>query len=150
MKQSLSERFARDRGAPQQVDGQTVHGIFRHKITSGQRVHIRRIQCVASPVQGLRLKVDQGSLLVNGQKLKDVVLWADSAPAEVHAICQSRSPSVELKAWNCWRDSAGTMNAWIGDAGMVVEEIGNRARLKCSGGEHPFSPVDLEIELEFE
>jgi hypothetical protein len=150
MKESLSERFARDRGAPQQVDGQTVQNIYRHRISSGQQVHIRRIQSVASPVQGLRLKVDQGSLLVNGQKLKDVVLWADSAPAEVHAICESRSASVELRAWNCWRDSAGTMQAWIGDAGMVIEEIGNRARLKCSAGSHPFSPADLEIEIEFE
>jgi hypothetical protein len=41
------------------------------------------------------------------------------------------------------------MQAWIGDAGMIVEAFEHRTRLKCGDGSHPFSPTDLEVELKF-
>ena len=63
---SLAERFARDQGKPQIVDGVTVHGIFRCRVTSGARVYVRRLRVVQSPVQGLRVNVDGGSLRVAG------------------------------------------------------------------------------------
>jgi hypothetical protein len=149
MTPNLSERFARDRGAPQDVGGVTVHNILRRRLNADPIIRVRRLHASANPVQGLRVKIDGGFLLINGQRLKDTVLWADSAPAEFEMRCSLRTSEAELKAWNCWRDPKGTMQAWIGDAGMIIEEIGHRTRLRCSDGSHPFSPTDLEVELDF-
>jgi hypothetical protein len=46
----------------------------------------------------------------------------------------SRTPAT-LRVWNAWRDSTGTMQAWIGEAGMLVEEPARgEFVLRCSDG----------------
>lgn len=146
---SLAERFAKSKGAPQNVDGLIVHSIYRRQISAGARVRVRRVSAAAGSVQGLRIKMDNGFLLVNERRRKDVVLWSDTAPAEVEVVCEPRGAVGELRAWNCWRDAEGTMHAWIGDAGIVVEEAEAIVRLRCSAGYHPFAPSDLEVVLTF-
>ena len=150
MVQTLAERFARDAGAPQDVDGRVVHCIYRHEVVSGQRVHVHWVRAVERPVQGLRLKLSTGTLLVGGESLEDVVLWMDTAPVDVELVCKVQPFRAELRVWNCWRDEQGVMQAWLGDAGMIVEESRNRTLLRCSAGSHAFSPIDLEVELEFD
>ena len=88
MTPNLSERFAKDRGAPQDVCGVTVHNIFRRPLNADHIIRVRRLHASAIPVQGLRLKIDGGFFFINGQQLKDTVLWADSAPAELEMRCQ--------------------------------------------------------------
>jgi hypothetical protein len=138
MNLTLAERFARDRGAPQEVDGVVVHNIYRHKIGNGDRIRIRRLRAVSAPPQGLRLKVDRGTLLINEQELKEPVLWAETAPEGVEAICKMSGATGELRIWNCWQNTAGITQAWVG--GVL---------LKCSAGSHPFSPTDLEMQVQF-
>jgi hypothetical protein len=41
------------------------------------------------------------------------------------------------------------MQAWIGDAGMLIDEEGDRVRLRCSDGVGGISFTDLVVELEF-
>ena len=51
--------------------------------------------------------------------------------------------------WNSWRDGQGAMQAWVGDAGMLVEEgEGGRIVLRCSDGFDRPSFDDLVVELE--
>src|SRR6185437_635144 len=107
MKPTLAERFARDRGAPQEVDGLVVHNIYRRKVGDREHIRIRRLRAVSVPPQGLRVKVDRGSLLINKQELKEAVLWAETAPEEVEATCRLRGAAGELMIWNCWQNSAG-------------------------------------------
>ncbi|HSC14144.1 MAG TPA: hypothetical protein VLI71_03465 [Gammaproteobacteria bacterium] len=96
------------------------------------------------------MKLDKGTLLVNGESLKDVVLWMDTAPDRVELVCNVKPTGAELRVWNCWRDAEGIMQAWMGDAGIVVVDISSdRTVLRCSDGSHAFDPVDLEVELEF-
>ena len=148
---NLAERFARDRGAPQVVDGVTVHNSFRHTVMRGSRVHIRRLAATTSAVQGLRVKLLKGGFLrVNNQRSKEVVLWADTSPEDLEILCAPSTETAEFIAWNCWRDAKGIMQAWIGDAGIVIEGSDNTFLLRCSAGYHRFSPTDLDIELRFQ
>lgn len=146
---TLAKRFARTRGAPQTVDGIVVHNIYRRDVSSGTRICVRRASVTDGAVQGLCLKVANGFLIVNGQRQEDIVLWSDTAPSNVEVICEPRGSLGEFRAWNCWRDSEGTMHAWTGDAGIVIEEIDGKVRLHCSAGNHPFTPSDLVVEFTF-
>ena len=148
---TLAERFAKSQGQPQEVDGVLVENIYRRSVSNGQVVRVRRVQATTAPTQGLRLKLDKGSVVVGGRKHKDVVLWADTAPTDVEVVCDAgEASSAQLRAWNCWKDDDGVMQAWLGDAGMVIDEDGQRVLIRCGDGTHPFAPRDLEIELLFE
>jgi hypothetical protein len=147
---TLAERFAQSGGAPQEVDGSTVHSVYRRRVANGETVRIRRTRATATPVQGLRIKLERGTIVVNSQKLRDVVLWADSSPTAVEIQCETGpSQSSELRIWNCWKLADGIMHAWIGDAGMLVEEGRGDVSIRCSDGTHPFNPTDLDVCLTF-
>src|ERR1044071_9519144 len=110
---TLAERFAESQGRPQEVNGVIVQNIYRRAVSQGQMLRIKRLRATASPTQGLRLKIERGFVTVNGRNEKDVVLWADSAPADVEVVCDTGKASTgELRAWNCWRDGDGVMQAW--------------------------------------
>lgn len=148
---TLAERFAKSRGEPQDVGGTLVHNIYRRLVAAGEALRVRRIRAVAAPVQGLRVKVDKGTMTVNGRELQDVVLWADSAPSEVELVCHTgKHATGELRVWNCWKERDGVMQAWLGDAGMTIEDGRERVGIRCSDGTHPFEPSDFEVELLFE
>jgi hypothetical protein len=56
--------------------------------------------------------------------------------------------AMTIRIWNEWRDSGGTMQAWIGDAGLVVEALDpNHFVLRCSDGFPPQSFTDLVIDV---
>lgn len=39
----------------------------------------------------------------------------------------------ELSLWNCWRDDRGATQAWVGNSGMIVEELGGGVlRFRCN------------------
>lgn len=147
MNKSLGERFRESRGQPIQLDDKTVYGIYRRNISGKQPLEIRFRHTSEDPVQGLRMKLDKGSLVVNGQELKDVVLWADTSPETVSIECQPAGRGGELKIWNAWRDDTGAMQAWIGNAGIVVDEEGDVLTLRCSDGIGPPDFDDLIVEI---
>jgi hypothetical protein len=82
------------------------------------------LEASQSRPQAIRLKARAGTIWLNDQPLDDVVLWSDSMPPVVTAALrpQSSEEPMTLRVWNAWRDPTGTMQAWIGDAGMIIEE----------------------------
>jgi hypothetical protein len=96
------------------------------------------------------LKARGGDVLLNDQVLDDVVLWSDTAPRLVTAELRPKSKRkpMSLRVWNVWRDDAGTMQAWIGDAGLVVEdEHAGSVILACSDGFDQPDFGDLRVKL---
>lgn len=150
MKKSFAELFAVANGGPINVEGQQVFNIYRRNVKNGQAVSIHILKHANQPDQGLRLKIVGGTLLVNGQELEDVVLWLDTAPADVEIACCIAKPSThgELRIWNCWRSDTGTTQAWIGNAGMIVEEERDGATLRCSSGTGLFDPTQLTVNIQ--
>lgn len=147
---SLSKRLQDSKGAPVILDdGRAAVAIWQRQIAKMERVRIRRVSAVESPTQALRLMVDGGTLFVNGQQLTDVVLWADTSPSIVEMEVQPKKRRATLKVWNAWRDD-GVMQAWLGNAGMLVEDTAQGVLLRCSDGIGDADFSDLLVDLSFE
>ena len=142
MAERLAERFTAARGAPVELDGRLVHMLHElPALTAPAELRIT-LRASAPRPQGLRLRARGGRLIVAGQALDDVVLWAGTAPPEV-VVALRPAGAMTVRAWNVWRDAAGTMQAWIGDAGMLIDD----GVLRCSDGFAPPSFTDLEVTL---
>lgn len=147
---TLGERFRESRGAPLSVDDHLVHMIYERSVEFGDILGVHRLKQCKKPVQALRLKIDSGTLSIDGKKLKDIVLWADSSPEFVEVKCLPRDgEKATLKVWNAWRDDEGVMQAWIGNAGVLIDEHESGALLHCSGGTESVDFENLVVDLRF-
>lgn len=95
--------------------------MYRRSVSAGFSVTVRRLAVAASgPVPGLRLKVHRGTVTINGQQLVEAALWSDTSPELVTIGCGVRTGELEFRAWNCWRDAGGVMQAWLENAGIGI------------------------------
>lgn len=147
---SFADAFIVSQGEPIGWRGQRVYGIFRRTLVSGVLIRIERISAIPAPPQGLSLAAPKGGwFLVNGQKLEKVVLWADTAPPEVELECGLKKSPGELRIWNCWRGSLGSTDAWLNNAGILIEEASDGVVLRCSCGPGEPSFDDLIVKVSF-
>ena len=146
----LSDWFENARAASVMWRGLLVHSMYElPAVTAGTMFRITFDDQNPARPEGLRVKVRGGTIRIAGQDLDDAVLWSDSAPRLVEAHVQSNSDSVNVRFWNCWRDTADTVHAWIGNAGMIVDEMESGFRLRCSDGlgEATFDDLVALVEL---
>lgn len=153
MVERLAERFIKADGAPIEVDGKLVHMMF--ELPPIRRSTELRVQLKTDSErpQGLHMKARGGKLDINDQVADDVILWSDTAPGTVMAGMRPRSPSkpMAVRVWNAWREPEGTISAWTGDAGIVVEERApGDVVLHCSDGVGAPTFDDLVVALEFD
>lgn len=147
----LAESFIKSRGEPVPLGDDLVHmATLLDAFDTPEEVLLRFIRGRKDPPQGLRLKVSGGSLEINGEATPDAILWADTAPSEVIALVRPSvlSQPATLLVWNAWRTPSGRTDAWVGDAGMLVEPSPNgTVVLRCSDGSSPPSFDDLVVEV---
>lgn len=138
MKPRLSERFKESRGGPIALDDGAVIHMMHELVTAEGETGVRIELRTSSPrPQAARLKIRGGRLRIVDELLQDVVLWSETAPATVVAtlVPDNDQGPMSLRIWNAWQDDAGSMQAWIGDAGMVVyEDPDGTIILRCSDG----------------
>lgn len=151
MTKTLAELFAAGSGAPLNVGDKIVHNIYRRDVEYGQIVNVRFVHGATVPSQGLRIKIKDGTVIVNDQELSEIVVWKETAPRDFSFECRpkKKGSSSELRIWNCWHDSNGVTQAWIGNAGIVVDQAQDHVTLKCSPGTGEFDTSALEVELTF-
>ena len=147
-RKTLSELLAETQGSPVRFRGREVIAVYRLAASTPMMLRIHRARAVASPRQAVRLTIEGGRFTVNGQELSRVVLWSDTAPREVEVAVRPEGRSALIKVWNSWEDEAGVMQSWIGDAGIVVTQHGDRVRLSCSDGVGDPDFEDLVIEID--
>jgi len=143
---TLNERLAESKGAPFEYEGVTVHGIYRREVHPGDVLQVRFVRRKPTIREGLQLKIERGKLLVNGESLKSGVLWMDTAPEVVEIVCQPPRSGATLSLWNAW-ERDGIMHAWLGNAGMLVEQRDDTVVLKCSDGVGDPDFQDLVVQL---
>ena len=149
---TLAERFQASGGAPVEWGNQLVHMYEVLELRASTAMRIEFLELSPARPQALRLKTRGGRLELNGQLLDDIVLWSDSAPEVVVATAhpdKSGKP-MSVRVWNAWRDAEGTMQAWIGNAGMLIEGDSNTGLvLRCSDGfdEPTFSDLVAKLAL---
>jgi hypothetical protein len=138
--------FTKNQGRPIMVNGERVVQLVKRPIDPGSRIRVVWRRTIEAPVQGIRIKVRHGKLLLGDQELEDVVLWRDTAPDEVVFAYRSKKAS-EVLVWNCWRDDLGVVQAWIGNAGIRVrEETSDHVTVDCnSRREITFTDLSFDI-----
>lgn len=145
---NLSERLAEAKGAPVDVGGRPIHGIFRRKVQPDEQIRLTWCRSTSATVQGIRLKVKRGTMVVGTEKLSDVVLWSDTSPSVVELLCKTRKPE-DLLVWNCWRDENDTTQAWIGNSGMDVRNENDRQVLILCNSGSDVTFEDLIFRMQF-
>ncbi len=146
----LSERFMETDAKSIDVDGRTVVQMYEREVTDGTTVEVEFLNTAGDRVQGLNLSLTDGELEVNEERVRDVVLYTDTAPREVRLICHTGGGPATLQVWNSWRAQSGEDrdDAWIGEAGIVVDDQGSgEVVLRCSDGIGPPDFDDLVVRL---
>jgi hypothetical protein len=147
----LSERFMETDAKSIDVDGRTVVQLYEREVTAGATIDVEFLRTAVDRVQGLNLSLTDGTLEVNQERIRDVVLYTDTAPRHVRLICHTEGP-VTAQVWNSWRAESGEDrdDAWIGEAGIVVDDQGPQGvLLRCSDGIGPLDFGDLVVRLRF-
>ncbi|MDT3723223.1 hypothetical protein [Pseudomonas oryzihabitans] len=146
--ETLSSIFQRTFGAPIEMDGRTIIPLFQMSLSSGRKdLLVRRLNFSLEPVVGLRIKAVKGKIEVNGCSHSEIILWADTSPDVVLLSVFSKS-GCDVKIWNVWR-SGDLVQAWVGNAGLVVAENKNSVRLECSGGNENIDFCALVVQIDF-
>lgn len=147
----LAELFEAAKGAPVELNGKLVRMMYELTgLTEGHALRIAFTKVNGARPQALRMKARGGRLDVNGQLLDDVVLWTDSAPSPaIVTLRPMANQPMSVRMWNAWRDPAGSMQAWIGNSGIVVDEgPSGRVVLRCSDGFDDPTFDDLVVEVQ--
>lgn len=146
MAETFGTLFQESRGVPVNVDGKLIHAWFGYDLGNASALRIQRICHDPAVAQGLRVKAAAGDLLtVNGQSLRDFVLWTDTSPVEVRI--EAATGAVQpIKLWNTWRYE-GSSHGWIGNAGMLIHEIDDSVELHCSHGIGPPDFSNLVVRI---
>jgi hypothetical protein len=149
--ETFSDTFIRTKGAPIDWHGKQIFPMFSRELSAREStMRITRLSQHNSVAQGLRVKLDKGELVVYDRRLTDIVLWADTNPREVE-IRVPNAPTL-LKVWNVWRVRVHThelMQAWVGNAGILIDDQNGVVSLFCSDGIGPPDFSDLVVKIEF-
>ncbi|WP_433161678.1 hypothetical protein [Kribbella sp. CA-247076] len=144
----LEGLFKASAGKPVEFNGSTVYLAYGLKLGARQvDVGLRVKSDGREPVQGICVEIDDGQLELNGAMNAGMVLWMDVAPPEMNIRAGGASDSI-LRVWNCWRGKFGQRDAWIGNAGMLVDaQADGIYRFRCSDGPGAPDFTALEFEL---
>jgi hypothetical protein len=138
--------FLQSKGEPIEYKGKLVQLMDRPLVRPGSALQLVFVSSSGSRRQGVRIKAN-GDLVVAGQKLKDIVLWSDTAPPCVDI--QLGAKATELKVWNCWESADGAVDAWHNGAGMIVSAKAAGVReYQCNDGAPNDDFSDLVFRLE--
>jgi hypothetical protein len=158
-KAKLSDLFVLSDGAPIERAGDLVHLMYDVPVEPNQRITCTFLEASILRPQGLRAKVINGNLLL-GSRVYDnvldsrvydnVVFWSDTAPSVVRfeVLPGGDADALTLRLWNAWRDTGDVFQAWIGNAGIVVEDHGQSLTLHCSDGWNGPNFHDLVVRVD--
>ncbi len=111
---------------------------------AGTTITVERQSVSGERPQGLVLDADH-PMTVGDHQSASVVLWSDTAPARTELIT---SEGGELRIWHVWREGE-LMQAWEGDAFVVVDDEGDDLGLECHDN-HPGDEIDLAVRVSFD
>lgn len=151
MTKPISKLFEEARSPCVEWEGAPLYGVY--EIFAPDSLEVEFLSSVGVPVQGLTLKAYGGIVEIEGVEAREMLLWCDTAPPKVSVRIKSE-PGEEtiLKIWNVWRGKVGgsdVTQAWLGNAGMRINQQGNQIFLCCSDGEGPvdFGNLNARITL---
>ena len=149
MTKALADMFAYAQAPCLDWEGEPAYAIYEMSAPDG--LEIEFLSSIDVPVQGLALKAYGGVLEIEGVAAREMLLWCDTAPPKVPIKVQPEpGKKAILKIWNVWRGRVGgadVTQAWLGNAGMRIEQRGNQISLRCSDGEGPVDFGNLKTRI---
>jgi len=145
----LWELFEESRWAPITFRGQMVYHKYKRQVRGWTVVKVRRLRHNPAHVQGIRVKSGRVEMEFDGQRTRDLIIWADSQPEE----CSFRvigQQGAMLTIWNQYRTPGESKpeGGW-GNAGMLVEEQHEGVTLSRCDAMGPPDFQDLVVQIEF-
>lgn len=149
MKKTLAQLFGEAKGPTVQYEGGTVHGVvFRHVNTPGRFV-VRFIKAVPLPLQALCIDIEPGKLLIENTEASNMILRLDTSPGLVNVSYRPGTKGGRISIYNAWINEDGGIDSWLVNAGMLLEETGNKMLLRCSDGRGEPTFDDLIVEIDW-
>jgi hypothetical protein len=149
MKKKLADLWRETTGATVTFEGKTVHAVVFKEVRNAGRLLIRFVEAIAYPIQALRMDIDPGEFLIDGETASKMILRLDTAPTTVAVNYRASPQAGKLTIYNAWIDDNGQIDRWAMHAGMLVEENGNKMTLRCSDGRGEPTFDDMVVEIEF-
>ncbi len=156
MEKTLQEKFLETKGKPLQIGSWIVFQLDRIPIKHG--IVKLNFLSEADGSQGVAIKAQNGSIKMSNSVITELLhIWHEKdliSTVEHEVEC----PTGELKIWNIYRiihpklGNLITEDKMTGNAGMVLLKKQNHYRkYGCSdwNWKNPFSPDDLEFEIEW-
>lgn len=130
---NLGDMFERSESGVVDWHGRVVHAVLRFPVEDGSSIRLRRLASSKDRAQAVKIAANKGGeLSVNGTMAKTVAIWSHNAPVEVEIGVHGRRAS-SIDVWNAW-SLDGVDNAWLGNAGIVVQSHAGGHTLQCSDG----------------
>ncbi len=145
----LWELFQESRWEPVEFNGQTVYHKYKRQVRGWTVVRVSGLSHNPAFVQGLRVKSGKVDLEFEGQRTRDLIIWAD-APLAERSFQVIGQQGAMLTIWNQWRLPGNSeFQGGTGNAGMLVSDAVNLVTLSCSDGSGKPDFQDLVVRLEF-
>ena len=101
--------------------------------------------------QGIRLAIDvgEGYIEINNVRSKEMYLWEDTAPQQIHVNCVSEEGVLSIYNVFDLGKERGGRRSLVDSCGMIVKQNENVYRYHCNdvGFETNFDRLIFEIEL---
>ncbi len=151
---ALQTDFLQTNGGPVMREGDSVVQMDRIPISTGL-VRIAFQRGNAEQTCGLALESAKGAIyLSGGERVTLLHIWDEQELPRTVAY-RVDCPDGELRVWNIYRTEHAsglvTEDAWTGNAGMIVTQVGKRRRqYRCSCGPGDFDPSNQHVNIDWD
>ncbi len=142
---TISEAFSERGSDTIDYRGRIVKAVVRIPVADGAVITVTRRRALTDRPQAIKLAVNSGLLVVNGQRAPAVALWSNTSPSTVELTVDGSGAST-VDVWNAW-SMGGVDTSWVGNAGMVTKATSGGTVLRCSDGIGPAEFSDLEVNV---
>jgi hypothetical protein len=147
MSTTFGEQYLENKSHLASWHGEPVFGSIRLAFSAPTELVVDCSFGRADPPQGVAVRLRGRKGRIAGVDAERFVLW-DHSPFPVAVEMRASRRPFEVGVWNVWADARGTTNAWVGNAGMRVEEHDARhIRLAGNAGPNPVTFEDLRIDV---
>lgn len=148
MSVTLTELFEQSDDGVIQWQGDDVRAVISFEVSDRSRIRIRRLGSSRARAQAIKLGLNSGALRANGLSAPSVAVWSHTAPEDCEVVVEGRRAHT-LEVWNAW-SLDGVDNAWLGNAGIIMEPHAGGMTLRCSDGVGDPDFADLVVWIQIE
>ncbi|KZN34371.1 hypothetical protein N480_22470 [Pseudoalteromonas luteoviolacea S2607] len=130
---TLSEEFQSSMGESIEYEGMSISPIFIVELAGEKQLAINWLSPFSEYKQGVRIKIDKGTLLAKGESYSETTQWEDTCPNSVILKCIPKKKA-KLKSWNVW-DAKGLCHSWLGNTGINISKSESHFFLNSSVGQ---------------